>query len=52
MYSQRFVKGIAVAKPSAAALSKVSKSNVDCIVKINLGVQAELRNDYISLELF
>ena len=30
MYWRRSVKGVAVAKPSAAALSKVSKPNVDC----------------------
>ena len=32
MYWRGSVKGVAVSKPSAAALSKVSKPNVDCIV--------------------
>ena len=31
MYWRRSVKGVAVAKSSAAALSKVSKPNIDCI---------------------
>ena len=31
MYGRGSVKGVAVSKPSAAALSKVSKPNVDCI---------------------
>ena len=34
MYWRRSVKGVAVAKPSAAALSKVSKPNVDCILNL------------------
>ena len=33
MYWRGSVKGVAVSKPSAAALSKVSKPNVDCISK-------------------
>ena len=40
------VRGVAVSKPSAAALSKVSKPNVDCTIKLQLLQSIETRCAY------